>query len=219
VNADKATSFNAGGGEDVEVDAGWGDAAAGYNPAEEAAYDEGRGGDLPAFGHYVAIVQGGSGRRLPFGNNDLQGVVKTRIIEGPSGTVNRFCTGQITLAPRYEKKVGAAWVPISDEAGKAEVRKKFQDLVSRFTTRLKLKTTLFSAPATEDGIGAWLAPAEGVNVVFAAYTDKKGYTAINWGSLRSPDEPARDRKGVIPGLTALEQARKEIAAYDAKGGK
>lgn len=72
--------------------------------------------------------------------------------------------------------------------------------------------------ATDEGVRAWLETViamgdNGPRVIFSGYSDKKGYTRIVWNSLRSPSDPGKDpkTKEVVPGKTALDIAREQIA--------
>jgi hypothetical protein len=151
----------------------------------------------------------------------LQVSWQMRATAGPNE--GRVATLQWTLGPDYSAKVGGARVPVPDIKRQA-CRRGWLDAHALIVSRLKLSAPM-PADATEEAAAAWAGEAVGKPVLIEARLDRNGYGSIALFrndmspdykgekpyhyriGLRSPEEPARDAKGVVPGVTAADQAK------------
>lgn len=195
----------------------------GYDPTDTA--DTATTREMTPFDYNVSSCTGGSTYTFENSGDSILRF-RFRIEEGPNKGMQ--ATLQYPAAPRLNKRTDTG--TYSDdltEEEKAACIKAWQRGLARIQVALKLP-----APTVLDD--TWAAKAEGAQAITGCYTDNKGFGAVRCFQnqqrkdyrgdkpfeyaigIVGAEEAAKDRKGVIPGLTALEQARQQIAKWEAK---
>jgi len=204
--------------------------------AEEVGEAEERVGREPAprgdyhIGHVTAI----SFREIPFNPPVAGAEITLQVDEGIPDAVGRYYRD--TLRLEVGTQIGDKSLP-RDEKGRLQLRDRTpteqRQAEDAFIAQMKRiqrvlgTASLFPRSKDEAGVQEWGSPAVtaaqlGQKVIFTGYSDADGFTRIVFGSIRAPEDPAKDyrKKGhpVIDGKTAMEQAQEENERAALKSG-
>jgi hypothetical protein len=183
--------------------------------------------DLAPFKYNIARAT--KGYATTFQSGDVQITINHKITESIPQNVNKTVSLKFPAAPPAEKWSDGARVPYTD-AEREVARKEWAAGLRRIMHTYALPEPTDEQLENEILATGWLAGVEGAEVVAEVYQDKNGYGMVSASAVSSTkgdrvfpahvavskvDDPAKDRKGIIPGVTRGEQARAKIA--EAKG--
>jgi hypothetical protein len=175
--------------------------------------------EVAPFDHNIATC--GKAYANTFQSGDVQISWQFTIKESIPQNVGKQVTLKFPAAPPTSKWEGGGQVARTDEE-KDVARKEWARGMQRIMHVLNLPAPTDEQLSNEILATGWASQAEGVEVVCSSYSDKNKYGAVSalaasteksraHVSISRLDDPAKDRKGNIPGETRGEQARKKIA--------
>jgi len=169
------------------------------------------------------------GYATKFQSGDVQLNIVNKIVESIPQNVGKTATLKYPAAPPTDKWDNGARTPLTPaEAEKA--KKEWAAGLRRIMHVYGLTEPTDEQLENDIAATGWLNQGEGAEVVFNAY-NKDGYGVVSaivtsfvkndreyvaHVAVSKVSDPARDSKGIIPGLTRGEQAREKIAKVKAK---
>jgi len=169
------------------------------------------------------------GYATKFQSGDVQLNIVNKIVESIPQNVGKTATLKYPAAPPTDKWDNGARTPYTAaEAEKA--KREWAAGLRRIMHVYGLSEPTDEQLENDILATGWLNGGEGKDVVFEAY-NKDGFGAVSSVAvsftkndreysahvgINRPDDPAKDGKGIIPGLTRVEQARAKIAKVKAK---
>lgn len=201
---------------------------------EEAPLALTAGGTVPRFDYYVGeFTEHGKGG-FTEANNKPRVRLGFRITEGPSGTVNKIVFDDMYFSvnsEKYDKKTQGMVPRSSEEIAKAT--SEVLATLTRIANRLGLGIRTPAQPS-QSALDAYAAQFTGKQCVLAVSIEKArtykdritgeqktadARNRIVWRSIRAFGDEVKDAKGnTKPGVTALDEAREQIAKAEAKAG-
>lgn len=189
---------------------------------------------IPRFDYYILNLEGGKGIITNDGQPGVSAMA--RVIEGPDGTEGAVVFGRQYLTVKPTKVIN---VTLPDGTrGKKEVERTPEEIEKaaseiRMTLKKVVRVTgaAQEVPSSteEEDLSLYASQFQGPCV--GAVTLRKERTDPKTGetypesnelilrSLASFDEPVVDKKGSLTGETALEEARRKIAEFNAKAAR